>query len=90
MLGEDVPPGLTRQVWIAAVALLLGIYAFGLSDIALLPPFEGFDEPGHYSYLQQIAETGTWPRHGDPMSADIDDFLKIAPTAAAMSSRWTY
>ncbi len=80
----------TRQAWIAMVALLLGIYTFGLSQIAILPPFEGFDEPGHYSYVQQIAETGTWPRHGDPMSAEIDAYLKVAPTAAAMNPRWTY
>ena len=72
------------------MALLLGIWAFGLSQVAILPPFEGFDEPGHYSYLQQIAETGTWPRHGEPMSADIDDYLRVAPTAAAMNPRWTY
>ena len=87
---EPFRPGLPGHIWIAALALLLGIYAFGLSQIAMLPPFEGFDEPGHYSYLQQIAETGTWPRHGDPMSADVDDVLKVAPTATAMSPRWTY
>lgn len=83
-------PGVTGNLRLATVALLLGIWAFGLSQVAILPPFEGFDEPGHYSYLQQIAETGTWPRHGEPMSADIDDYLKVAPTAAAMSPRWTY
>ena len=83
-------PAVTGKAWVATVVLLLGIYAFGLAQIAILPPFEGFDEPGHYSYLQQIAETGAWPRHGDAMSADIDDYLKVAPTAAAMSPRWTY
>ena len=83
-------PGLPGHIRIATLALLLGIYAFGLSTIAMLPPFEGFDEPGHYSYLQQIAETGAWPRHGDPMSADVDDVLKVAPTAAAMGPRWSY
>ena len=83
-------PGVAGKLRLATVALLLGIWAFGLSQVAILPPFEGFDEPGHYSYLQQIAETGTWPRHGEPMSADIDDYLKVAPTAAAMNPRWTY
>ena len=90
MLLPSARPGLPRPIRIATFALLLGIYAFGLSEIAMLPPFEGFDEPGHYSYLQQIAETGTWPKHGDPMSADVDDVLKVAPTAAAMGPRWTY
>ena len=90
MLLEGCRPAATGKAWGATVVLLLGIYAFGLAQIAILPPFEGFDEPGHYSYLQQIAETGTWPRHGDAMSANIDDYLKVAPTAAAMSPRWTY
>ncbi len=74
----------------AAVVLLLGTYAFGLFEIAILPPFEGFDEPGHYSYMQQLAWTGTWPHRGDPMSADVDEYLQAAPTAAAMDPRWSY
>ena len=74
----------------AAVVLLLGTYAFGLFEIAILPPFEGFDEPGHYSYMQQLAWTGTWPHRGDPMSADVDEYLQAAPTAAAMNPRWSY
>jgi 4-amino-4-deoxy-L-arabinose transferase-like glycosyltransferase len=70
--------------------LLLASLLVGLAHIALLPPFEGFDETGHYSYIQQVAETGTWPRRGGKMSKDIDDYLKVAPTTDAMHGAWTY
>jgi hypothetical protein len=70
--------------------LLLSALLVGLGHIALLPPFEGFDETAHYSYIQQIAETGRWPRAGDKMSREIDDYLKVAPTADSMSPPWRY
>jgi hypothetical protein len=46
---------------ITAVLLLAALF-IGLAHIALLPPFEGFDETGHYSYIQQLADTGRSPR----------------------------
>jgi Predicted membrane protein (DUF2142) len=70
--------------------LLLGSLLVGLAHVALLPPFEGFDETGHYSYLQQLAETGRWPVRGDRMSKDIDDYLAVAPAADSMGGRWRY
>jgi len=71
--------------------LLLGSLLLGFAQVAQLPPWEGFDEPGHYSYIQQIAETGTWPRFGDPMSAEVDEYLAVAPTTASfMPTRWSY
>jgi hypothetical protein len=70
--------------------LLLGSLLVGLAHVALLPPFEGFDETGHYSYLQQLAETGRWPVRGDRMSKDIDDYLSAAPAADSMGGRWRY
>src|SRR3954469_18472447 len=73
------------------VALLLtASLLLGLGHIALLPPWEGFDETGHYSYIQQVAETGRWPRRADMMSKDIDDYLKIAPTTKSMQGPWSY
>lgn len=69
-----------RPFVINATVLLAGSLLTGLSFCALLPPFEGFDEAAHYSYVQQIAETGTWPRSVDPASADIDDYLQSAPS----------
>ena len=39
---------------------------------------EGIDKTAHYSYIQQLAEIGTWPRFGEPESAEVEDYLKIA------------
>ncbi len=74
----------------ALTALLLGIYLLGLFHIAVLPPFEGFDETAHYSYLQQVALTGAWPLHGDPMSADVESYKRAGPTATSTNPPWTY
>ena len=75
---------------VAAIVLLSGALLLGFAQVAQLPPWEGFDEPGHYSYIQQLAETGTWPRFGDPISADVDDYLKIAPGASSLRAPWSY
>jgi hypothetical protein len=73
------------------VALLLtASLLLGLGHIALLPPWEGFDETGHYSYIQQVAATGRWTRPGDMMSKDIDDYLKLAPASENVPLEWTY
>lgn len=45
--------------------------AFGLFQIATLPPWEGFDEFAHYSSIQQIADTGTLPRYGEAQLSTI-------------------
>jgi 4-amino-4-deoxy-L-arabinose transferase-like glycosyltransferase len=77
--------------FVAMIAiLLLGSLITGLAHIALLPPFEGFDETGHYAYIQQVAKTGRWPVRGDKMSKDIDDYLKAAPTTENMHGPLTY
>jgi hypothetical protein len=60
----------------------------GLGFCALLPPFEGFDETAHYSYIQQIAQTGSRPQLNDPMAADVDDYFKAVPTP--MKAPWSY
>jgi hypothetical protein len=75
---------------VIASALLAATLLIGLAQVALLPPWEGFDETAHYSYVQQLADTGRWPRSGDPAgSADVAEFLKIAPTSL-LRSPWTY
>jgi hypothetical protein len=77
-----------RTRWV--LLLLLGSLLVGLGQAALLPPFEGFDETAHYSYVQQLADTGRWPRRGDHLSQDISRYLETAPTAENMHGRWTY
>lgn len=76
----------------AVMTLLLSSLLLGLAHIALLPPLEGFDEVGHYSYIQQVADTGQWPRLDARLSTDIDGLLKVAPGADAIAaiSQWRY
>src|SRR5438046_9977553 len=57
--------------WISA-ELLLASLLIGLAHVAGLPPFEGIDESAHYSYIEQIARTGTLPRVGDKLWQDED------------------
>src|SRR5690349_2331543 len=73
-----------------AFALLAGTLLIGFAQILLLPPWEGFAETAHYSYVQQLSETGYWPRFGEPMAKDVEDYLKLAPTARSMHGPWTY
>src|SRR5438874_968226 len=61
-----------RMHWISA-ALLLASLLIGLAHVAALPPFEGADETAHYSYIEQIAKTGTFPRFGDKLRQDALD-----------------
>ena len=56
-------------VYWSQIALLAAALLIGVAQIAELPPFEGFDETAHYSYIEQIAETGTWPCFDCPLSA---------------------
>lgn len=53
--------------------LLLAAVAFvGAAHIAFLPPWEGFDESAHWSYIQELSDTGHAPRYGvDGLSADL-------------------
>ena len=54
----------------------------GFGWLALLPPGEGFDEFGHYSYIQQIADAGMMSVFGErSISQDVDDiYKKYLPT----------
>jgi hypothetical protein len=62
---------LTRVVRLLAAGYLL----LGVSHIALLPPWEGFDESAHYSYIQELADTGSVPRMETArISADVERY----------------
>src|SRR5262245_51957706 len=52
--------------------LFLATLLIGLAQVALLPPWEGFDETAHFSFIQQIADTGTWPQGTEPLSVDAE------------------
>jgi hypothetical protein len=61
-------------------ALGAGHLLLGLAHIATLPPWEGFDEFAHYSYVQEIADTGSVPRLSTArLSADVERYAQSAP-----------
>jgi hypothetical protein len=55
--------------------IFLAVALAGIAHLAFLPPFEGFDESKHFSYIQQIADTGQIPRYGvDKVSRDVESY----------------
>jgi len=81
----------------AVIALLFASLLIGAAQVCLLPPWEGFDETAHYSYIQQLAETGVWPRRGGPLSSAVEQYGKVAPMPyaayppyTAADGDWTY
>jgi hypothetical protein len=52
--------------------LLAATALIGVAHIAFLPPWEGYDETAHWSYIQELADTGHAPIYGkDELAADI-------------------
>lgn len=47
-----------RAAWICALIALLNGVAWSI----ITPPFQGRDEPAHFAYVQQLAQTGSLPR----------------------------
>src|SRR5262249_45372438 len=47
-----------------AFLMLAPILLVGIGYLAILPPFEGFDESVHYSSIRQVADTQTLPIFG--------------------------
>lgn len=74
------------QDWPAFRLILAAVFFCGLAHIALLPPFEGFDETAHWSSITQIGYEGSLPVYGE---ARIDGGIDAYPgpiTYAAPSS----
>ncbi len=60
--------------------LLTAVLALGLAHLLLLPPFEGFDETGHYSSILQIADAGQVPHLGDAwMAREVEAYQAAGP-----------
>lgn len=94
-----MPINLPRQIrWrskqsgrtIATSFLLAGALLIGLAQAAIQPLWEGFDDPGHYSYIRQIVEKRSLPKYGDRLSGEITDDLKLSPGPNTLRPRWTY
>ena len=70
----------TSVVRRAVVCLLGGVGILGIAHVALLPPWEGFDEGAHYSSLQQLADAHEVPRLGRArISEDVRSYRQSAP-----------
>lgn len=66
--------------------ILAAVFLVGVCFLALLPPFEGFDEYAHYSSVQQIADTGEIPYYGRAhVSADAEAYSGPRPYATGAS-----
>jgi hypothetical protein len=64
----------------AIACLLLGHLLLGAAHVALLPPWEGFDETAHYSYVQQLVDRWELPRvHSARISADVEAYARRGP-----------
>ncbi len=44
--------------------VLIAVFFYGIAHIAFLPPFEGFDEPAHWSSISQWGHEGRMPIYG--------------------------
>lgn len=65
--------------------LLAAILLMGLGRIAILPPFEGFDETAHYSRLEAVAFAPPGTDIGF-ITKDVEDYYAHGP----MSARWIF
>jgi hypothetical protein len=69
-----------RRVTRAALWLLSAHFLLGLAHVAVLPPWEGFDETAHYSYLQQLVDQREVPRLNEArVSTDVERYARVAP-----------
>jgi hypothetical protein len=87
MSASSGPPAHVRA---PTVPLLAAYLLLGLSQIAILPPFEGFDENAHLSVIEQIAYTGAIPRSTDTLSSETTTYPTIAPAPPSLSPRFSY
>ncbi len=70
----------SRVTWL----LLLAVALVGLSHVGFLPPWEGFDETAHWSYVQELADRGRPPHYGvDGLSRDLDLYPGPMPYGGA-------
>src|SRR6185503_18274146 len=66
--------------------LVLALLAYGLLNATLytglLPLWEGFDEPFHYGYVQQLREGRSFPRLGETtLSSEVWASILAAPAS---------
>ena len=79
--------GISAATIRAAHIILAASLLLGVGYLAILPPFEGFDEYAHYSSIRQIADTGTLPIFGSSfIDRNVEDYETHAPMPWASGS----
>lgn len=68
MLGAGM-----KRYWLAYIFSLIFV---GISYLAIMPPFEGFDEQAHYSLLRELSSTKKIPLYG---KSYLDQFVVNFP-----------
>lgn len=75
------------RVWISKLILLFGIVNACLYS-ALLPLWEGFDEPFHFGYVETLWQTGRLPALGRTLlPPDVQETFPLAPVSHIVH-RW--
>ncbi len=74
-----------------SAAIGAALIAFGVLNAvlyaALLPLWEGFDEPFHYAYVEQLSEHREFPELGrTPLSGEVWTSLHLAPASAVVKA----
>jgi hypothetical protein len=84
-----------HAAWVCALVAFLNGAAWSI----ITPPFEGRDEPAHFAYVEQLAETGTLPKETSEESSPYSQeetavleglhqpTIKLIPQIPAISTR---
>ena len=73
---------LSRELFSSVVRTWIAFLAAGTFFAMMVPMGEGFDEPWHFSYIQQIAQQRQLPRgHSSKISKEVDFFIHTHPIA---------
>lgn len=80
MTAESRLLGVKSYSWAASI-IWLSTYLLGIAFICFLPPWEGYDEIAHYSYAQQLADTGCQPTlENGRLSTDVETYRRLEPS----------
>jgi 4-amino-4-deoxy-L-arabinose transferase-like glycosyltransferase len=63
----------------ALIFLWLFLLVRGFFYSVLLPPWEGYDEPYHFSFIQYVAAHHTLPTAATPVSREVEASLHLLP-----------
>ena len=79
MRPSTLPSGSIPRAGTILALLWLAFVVRGFWYCALLPPWEGYDEPFHFAALQNVAAGNGMPHAGDPVSLEVQKSLHLLP-----------